>query len=216
MRAAHPKINISGWRPAHCPTHRSEPLAAIGFIKCERVWPDTPVEEDVGEPMSSLTPADVRNVAFSKAPIDAPGYHRTRWTAFSTLRKPPWAAEVPFGETHRRTASVRTGVPHLDSNLRAVPASDAGQVASDTPVTQCLPSRAFCVPAPVSDEASPFPSSLKARTPRHHRRCSSTFPCLLYTRPGCAPSDVLEQSERSDFECHPATSALRKSAFYRR
>lgn len=55
---------------------RSRTLVGRWNLKCEGLAPDTPVEEEVGGDPMSLTLADVRNVAFGKAPIGKPGYHR--------------------------------------------------------------------------------------------------------------------------------------------
>jgi DivIVA domain-containing protein len=56
-------------------TLNSRTLDDHWILKGGAVAADTPVKGMWGDPMS-LTVADVRNVAFSKAPIGKPGYHK--------------------------------------------------------------------------------------------------------------------------------------------
>lgn len=62
----------------------------------------------------SLTPADVRNVAFSKPPLGRPGYHEDEVDDFLDL------VEAELAQLMQDNAALRTLVTQLDQQLRAL------------------------------------------------------------------------------------------------
>lgn len=62
----------------------------------------------------SLTPADVRNVTFSKPPLGRPGYHEDEVDDFLDL------VEAELAQLTQDNAALRTLVTQLDQQLRAV------------------------------------------------------------------------------------------------
>jgi DivIVA domain-containing protein len=78
----------------------------------------------------SLTPADVRNVAFSKPPLGRPGYHEDEVDDFLDL------VEAELAQLMQDNAALRTLVTQLDQQLRALSTGnspDSPDRAADPP-----------------------------------------------------------------------------------